>query len=269
MLLPMSIVEALTADLLTRVYRFLSSEKDRKAWRLVCKEFYRVDSESRSSLRVLRVEFLNGLLRKYARIESLDLSVCPRIDDGTVSILLSGASDLLTPVALRVIPPSFDSVSWTRGLRRLVLSRATGLRYSGLEQLVRACPMLESIDVSYCQGFGDKEAAAISTAVGLRELKMDKCLGLTDVGLAKIAIGCSRLEKLSLKWCLEIGDLGVDLLCKKCFCLKFLDLSYLKVMRSLHLLLSCGIWGNWHAFQGFRLLFVLRDRAGRIRSQLT
>ncbi|PKI51484.1 hypothetical protein CRG98_028044 [Punica granatum] len=231
----MSIVEALTADLLARVYRLLSSESDRKAWRFVCKEFHRVDSVSRSSLRVLRIEFLQRLLRNYACIESLDLSVCPRIDDGTVSILLSGASDLLTPGLARLFRPGFDSVSWTGGLRKLVLCRATGLRYSGLEQLVRACPMLESLDVSYCRGFGDREAAAISGAAGLRELKMDKCLGVTDVGLAKIAVGCSRLEKLSLKWCMEIGDLGVDLLCKKCLGLKFLDISYLQVTNdSLH-----------------------------------
>ena len=95
--------------------------------------------------------------------------------------------------------------------------------------LARACPCLESVDVSYCCGFGDREAAALSCAVGLRELKMDKCLQLSDVGLAKIAVGCLKLEKLSLKWCMEITDLGVDLLCKKCVNLKYLDVSYLKV----------------------------------------
>lgn len=58
---------------------------------------------------------------------------------------------------------------------------------------------------------------------------MDKCLGVTDIGLAKIAVGCGKLERLSLKWCLEISDLGIDLLCKKCLDLKFLDVSYLKV----------------------------------------
>ena len=58
---------------------------------------------------------------------------------------------------------------------------------------------------------------------------MDKCLGITDVGLAKIAVGCSKLESLSLKWCLEISDMGIDLLCKKCLELKILDVSYLKV----------------------------------------
>lgn len=205
-----SVLCHLTEDLLIRVLDGLGS--DRKPWRLVCREFLRVESATRKSVRILRIEFLLGLLQKYCNIETLDLSLCPRIDDGAVSVLLSQGS-----------------VSWTRGLRRLVLSRATGLGHTGLEMLIRACPLLEAVDVSHCWGYGDREAAALSCAAGLRELNMDKCLGITDIGLAKIAVGCSRLEKLSLKWCLEISDMGIDLLCKKCLELKFLDVSYLKV----------------------------------------
>ncbi|XP_057439331.1 F-box/LRR-repeat protein 3 isoform X2 [Lotus japonicus] len=200
----------LTEDLLIRILDKLGS--DRKPWRLVCKEFLRVESLTRNSVRILRIEFLLGLLQKCCNIETLDLSWCPRIDDGTVSVLLSQGS-----------------LSWTRGLRRLVLSRATGVGHVGLELLVRACPLLEAVDVSHCWGYGDREAAALSCAARLRELNMDKCLGLTDIGLAQIAVGCSRLESLSLKWCLEISDLGIDLLCKKCLELKSLDVSYLKV----------------------------------------
>ncbi|KAJ1417153.1 Leucine-rich repeat [Sesbania bispinosa] len=217
----------LTEDLLIRVLDKLGP--DRKSWRLVCKEFHRAESVTRKTVRILRIEFLLGLLQKYCNIETLDLSLCPRIDDGAVSILLSQVS-----------------LSWTRGLRRLVLSRNTGLGYTGLEMLIRACPMLEAVDVSHCWGYGDREAAALSCATRLRELNMDKCLGVTDIGLAKIAVGCSQLETLSLKWCLEISDLGIDLLCKKCLELKFLDVSYLKVtsesMRSIASLLKLEVF---------------------------
>lgn len=99
---------------------------------------------------------------------------------------------------------------WSRRLTRLVLSRTTGLKSAGLEMFMKSCPVLESIDVSYCWGFGDREAAALSCGGSLRDVKLDRCLGLTDVGLAKIAIGCQCLEKLSLKWCIEITDLGID-----------------------------------------------------------
>lgn len=223
-------VLSLTEDLLVRIYELLAAESDRKSFRLVCREFRRIDSLTRRHLRVIRIEFLPILLRKYPRLQSLDLSACPRIDDGVVSLLLT-----------RVGPGSNSPIlgHWAWGLKSLVLSRATGLRFSGLEMLARACPCLESVDVSYCCGFGDREAAALSSAVGLRELNMDKCLQLTDVGLAKIAVGCSKLEKLSLKWCMEMTDLGIDLLCKKCVDLKYLDVSYLKVTNeSLHSIAS-------------------------------
>ncbi|XWS42358.1 hypothetical protein CRYUN_Cryun16bG0007700 [Craigia yunnanensis] len=221
---------SLTEDLLVRINEKLAAEWDRKSFRLVCREFRRIDSLTRKHLRVLRIEFLPSLLQKHPQLQSLDLSACPRIDNGVVSLLLTR------------VGPGSNSLSWanwTRGLKNLVLSRATGLRFSGLELLARACPCLESVDVSYCCGFGDREAAALSCAVGLRELKMDKCLQLSDVGLAKIAVGCLKLEKLSLKWCMEITDLGVDLLCKKCVNLKYLDVSYLKVTNeSLHSIAS-------------------------------
>nr|XP_025695508.1 uncharacterized protein LOC112797006 isoform X2 [Arachis hypogaea] len=59
-------------------------------------------------------------------------------------------------------------------------------------------------------------------------LSLVLCLLVVAQPLIRIAVGCSRLERLSLKWCFEISDLGVDLLCKKCFYLKVLDVSYLK-----------------------------------------
>lgn len=208
-----SMLSALTEDLLARVYTKLSSEKERKTWRLVCKDFLRVESVSRRSLRILRLEFLQRLLSKYSNLDSFDLSACPRIEDGTISVILSWP----------------ESLNWTLCVTRLSLSRATGLRFSGLEMLVRACPCLQALDVCYCWQYGDREASAISCAKGLRELRMDKCVGVSDVGLAKIAVGCGKLESLSLKWCMEISDLGIDLLCKKCMGLKALDVSYLKV----------------------------------------
>ena len=205
-----SILSALSEDLLVRVYGFLDPPC-RKTWRLVSREFHRVDSLSRTSIRILRVEFLPALLFKYPNLSSLDLSVCPKLDDDAV---------------LRI---ALDGAVSTSRLKSLNLSRATAVRARGLETLARLCRALERVDVSHCWAFGDREAAALSVAAGLRELKMDKCLSLSDVGLARIVVGCSKLNKISLKWCMEISDLGIDLLCKKCKDLKSLDVSYLKV----------------------------------------
>lgn len=213
---PCYILSLLSEDLLTRIYSYIADDSDRKAFRATCKVFHRVDALYRTHLRILRLEFLPRLLSNFSSINSLDLSVCPRIDDGVVAVLLRDGSFPFPP-------------SWTRRLRRLVLCRSTGLKFSGLVMLVRACPFLEVVDVSCSRGLGDMEASALSSAAGLKDLKLDKCLGITDVGLAQIAVGCQRLERLSLKWCFEITDIGIDLLSKKCLHLNHLDISYLKV----------------------------------------
>ncbi|GAB2218690.1 hypothetical protein Drorol1_Dr00001917 [Drosera rotundifolia] len=216
---PCPILSLLTDDLLCRIRSKIAEEPDKKSFRLTCKTFLRVDSLSRTRLRVLRPEFLPGLIAKFESLEVLDLSLCPRVDDGMV-VLMVGAIEGTTGEGRRR----------RRRIRTLVLRRATGLRYMGLEMLVRACgESVETIDVSYCCEFGDREAQSLSLAIGLRDLRLDKCLNVTDVGLAHVAVGCGRLERLSLKWCMEVTDLGIELVTKKCLGLRFLDVSYLEV----------------------------------------
>uniref|UniRef100_A0A1D1XKH7 F-box/LRR-repeat protein 3 n=1 Tax=Anthurium amnicola TaxID=1678845 RepID=A0A1D1XKH7_9ARAE len=204
-----SILAVLSADLLVQILDRLPDPSHRKAWRLVCRDFLRAEALQRRSLRLLRREPLPGVLRRYASLERLDLSACPRIDD-------------------RAARAAFGGVR-LRALRSVNLSRASALRWGGLALMVAACPALEAVDLSYCAGVGDREVAALAMARGLRELTVTKCLGVTDVGLARVAVGCPGLQRLGLKWCLEISDIGVDLLVKKCRLLQDLDLSYLKV----------------------------------------
>ncbi|KAK1319419.1 hypothetical protein QJS10_CPB04g00884 [Acorus calamus] len=141
-------------------------------------------------------------------IERLDLSACAAVDDRLACATFGG---------------------WAARLRSVNLSRASAVRAEGLEAMARVCTAVEEVDLSYCCSVGDREAAALGGMAGLKDLRLVKCLGVTDVGLATIAVGCVGLERLSLKWCLKISDLGVDLLSKKCCDLKLLDISYLKV----------------------------------------
>ncbi|KAJ8443509.1 hypothetical protein Cgig2_016992 [Carnegiea gigantea] len=210
------ILSLLTDDLLTRIHSHLPDPTHRKSFRLVCQAFHQVDLLARTHLRPLRPDFLPTLIARFSSLQSLDLSVCPRLDDSLAAAISAAIS------------------AHRRRLKVLGLSRATGLTPLGLKTLVSGCaPYLEAVDASYwCQRFGDREALALSFAAGLKELRLDKSLAVTDVGLARIAVGCPCLERLSLKWCLEITELGVDLLAKKCLQLKFLDISSLKVTSS-------------------------------------
>ncbi|XP_047977514.1 F-box/LRR-repeat protein 3-like [Salvia hispanica] len=200
----------LTDDLLLKIISLLTDDSDRKSLRSTCKPFLHLDSLHRTHLRLLHPDFLPSLLPKLPSLSSLDLSVCPRID---VSLLLPSAPRLT----------------------RLLLSRCSFLPPHSLRALATACPHLQTLDLSYCTAFGDLEAAAISAAASLRDLNLDKCLNVTDVGLAQVAAGCPDLESLSLKWCFDVTDIGLRFLSKKCLHLKRLDISYLKVSNeSLH-----------------------------------
>jgi F-box/leucine-rich repeat protein 2/20 len=159
---------------------------------------------------VLRREPLPRLLRLFPALELLDLSACASLDDACLAAAVAGAGADL-------------------GIRSVCLARASGVGWRGLEALVAACPRLEAVDLSHCVSAGDREAAALAAAAGLRDLRLDKCLGVTDMGLAKVVVGCPRLEKLSVKWCREISDIGLHLLAKKCPELRSLDISYLEV----------------------------------------
>ncbi|KAJ4785891.1 F-box/LRR-repeat protein 3 [Rhynchospora pubera] len=202
------ITAVLTVDLLAQVLDWLHDSRDLKSCRLVSRAFLQAERMHRRAIRPLRLGPLPVLLRRYVgSLQSLDLSSCPSLDDSALSLSIPCPNNLL-------------SVS---------LSRATGVTWRGLEVLASVCPRIEAIDISHCVGFGDREAAAVAKACWLKELRIDKCLNVTDVGLAKVAVGCSRLEKLGIKWCFEISEIGIDLLVKKCLELRELDISYLKV----------------------------------------
>ncbi|KAG2621318.1 hypothetical protein PVAP13_3NG248000 [Panicum virgatum] len=204
-------IGVLSLDLLGQVLDRLREPRDRKACRVVSRAFERAEAAHRRALRVLRRERLPRLLRAFPALERLDLSACASLDDASLAAAVAGAGGGLA------------------GLRRVCLARASGVGWRGLEALVAACPRLEAVDLSHCVGAGDREVAAVAAAAGLRDLRLDKCLAVTDMGLAKVAVGCPRLEKLSVKWCREISDIGIDLLAKKCPELRSLNISYLKV----------------------------------------
>ncbi|XP_066338546.1 F-box/LRR-repeat protein 3-like [Miscanthus floridulus] len=215
-------VESLSLDLLAHALAGVGDPRDRKSCRLASRAFARAEAASRRAARVLRREALPRVLRAFPALSSLDLSACAGLDDAS----LAAALPVPDPGAGAADPPPGQLLLTVRRVR---LARASGVGWRGLEALVAACPRLEAVDLSHCVAAGDREMAALAAAAGLRELVMDKCLGVTDVGLAKVAVGCPGLQRLSVKWCLEISDIGIELLAKKCPQLRSVDISYLKV----------------------------------------
>lgn len=185
---------------------------DRKAFSLVCKSFYSIESRHRKTLKPLRSEHLTKILNRYRCVTNLDLSLCPRITDSSLSVISTCCSKEM--------------------LRSINLSRSKFFSHVGLSNLVTNCWNLVGIDLSNATELKDLAASSIAEAKNLEKLWLVRCKSITDIGIGCIAVGCKKLKLLSLKWCLGVGDLGVDLIAVKCKDIRSLDLSYLTVMET-------------------------------------
>ncbi|KAJ0027741.1 hypothetical protein Pint_34981 [Pistacia integerrima] len=181
---------------------------DKKSFSLACKSFYSLESKHRKKLRPLRQEHLPKILTRYPSITHLDLSLCPRITDNSLTTISSACNSTL---------------------RSIDLSKSGAFSGSGLLSLSLNCKNLVEIDISNAIGLKDAGAAALAEAKNLEKLWMGRCKLVTDMGVGCIAVGCKKLKVMSLKWCLGVGDLGVGLIAVKCKEIRSLDLSYLPI----------------------------------------
>ncbi|KAF2306497.1 hypothetical protein GH714_018704 [Hevea brasiliensis] len=181
---------------------------DRKSFSLVCKSVYNLESKHRKTLKPLRQEHLPRILNRYPHISHLDLSLCPRINDNSLTVISNACKD---------------------SLRSIDLSRSRFFSYNGLMSLAWNCKNLVDVDLSNATELRDAAAAAVAEAKNLERLWLGRCKLITDMGIGCIAVGCKKLRLISLKWCLGVTDLGVDLIAVKCKEIRSLDLSYLPI----------------------------------------
>ncbi|CAI9097208.1 OLC1v1033581C1 [Oldenlandia corymbosa var. corymbosa] len=203
--------ELLSEEIIFTILDYLSGNPfDKKSFSLVCKSFYAVESRHRRTLKPLRSEHLTKILNRYPFVTKLDLSLCPRITDASLSMISSNPSS-------------------NRMLRSIDLSRSKFFSHQGLSGLVMNCGNLVEINLSNSTELRDLGVSALAEAKNLERLWLVRCKLITDIGIGCIAVGCKKLRLLSLKWCLGVGDLGVGLIAVKCKEIRCLDLSYLPI----------------------------------------
>lgn len=207
-----NIFDVLSEEIVCTILDFLDPNPlDKKSFSLSCKAFYRIESRHRKALKPLRSEHLITVLKRYPHLEHLDLSLCPRITDNSLTII---------------------SVLCKSTLRSIDLSQSRFFSHVGLWNLATNCSGLVEIDLSNATDLRDSGAAAIAEAKNLERLWLGRCKLITDMGIGCIAVGCRKLRSICLKWCLGVGDLGVGLIAVKCKKIRHLDLSYLPVILS-------------------------------------
>ncbi|KAK4483819.1 hypothetical protein RD792_011028 [Penstemon davidsonii] len=201
--------DLLSEEIVFIILDFLNENPiDKKSFSLVTKSFYAIESRHRKFLKPLRTEHLTKVLNRYPYVSNLDLSLCPRVTDTSLSVISSYCKEMLGSINL---------------------SRSKFFTHLGLSNLVMKCENLVEIDLSNATELKDLAAASIAEAKNLERLWLVRCKSITDIGVGCIAVGCKKLKFLSLKWCLGVGDLGVGLIAVKCKDIRSLDLSYLPV----------------------------------------
>ncbi|RWR78963.1 F-box/LRR-repeat protein 3-like protein isoform X1 [Cinnamomum micranthum f. kanehirae] len=207
-----SIFDLLTDEILFTILDFLAADSplDLKSFSLVCKSFHAVESRHRKTLKPLRIDLLPSALRRYLSVSHVDLSLCPRVADCSLSAV---------------------AASLRSSLRSIDLSRSRSFTHAGIADLVSNCRFLVEMDLSNATDLTDCAAAAISRAVNLERLRMARCKMITDLGIGCVAVGCRKLKVISLRWCLGVTDFGVGLIAVKCKELKSLDVSYMQITK--------------------------------------
>ncbi|XWS60019.1 hypothetical protein CRYUN_Cryun08bG0172400 [Craigia yunnanensis] len=201
--------DLLSEDIIFMILDLLNQNPlDKKSFSLVCKSFYATESNHRRALKPLRQEHLPSILRRYPNITHLDLTLCSRVTDTSLSIISNACAS---------------------GLRSIDFSRSRLFLNSGLLSLALNCKNLVEIDLSNGTDLKDSAMAAVAEAKNLEKLWLARCKSITDMGLGCVAVGCRKLKFICLKWCLGVGDLGVGLIAVKCKHIRYLDLSYLSI----------------------------------------
>jgi hypothetical protein len=98
---------------------------------------------------------------------------------------------------------------------------------TGMLHLITLCPLLEDVDISYCNSITDRTLFAFGsiTSTSLTAINLAGLGHLTDLGLTALANGCPSLKKLNLTACNKLTNLGMS------------SLSHLTRLESLNL--SC------------------------------
>lgn len=223
--------DLISDEIMFMILDLLSSNPiDLKSFSLTCKSFYTVESNHRKILKSLRSEHLPSVLKRYTQLTHLDFSLSPRVTDASLAII---------------------SKACNSKLRSIDLSRSKLFSATGLLSLATSCVNLVEIDLSNATELRDAAAVALAKAKNLEKLWLGRCKLITDMGIGCIAVGCTKLRFISLKWCMSIGDLGVGLIAVKCEQIRSMDLSYVPVNFRLFFCLFYVCALNWFFFSNF------------------
>ncbi|XP_053320247.1 dynein regulatory complex subunit 6 [Spea bombifrons] len=146
-----------------------------------------------------------ALLEKCQCITSVSLLSSPHLSDAAFKVLAQG--------------------------RKLVKLRIEGnnrITDASIKALSKSCPNLNHIYLADCQKITDASLKAVATLKNITVLNVADCIRISDPGVRQILEGPSgaKIQELNLTNCLRVSDLSLLRIAQKCHNLTFLSLRF-------------------------------------------
>ncbi|CAN0907206.1 F-box/LRR-repeat protein 4 [Linum grandiflorum] len=235
----------LSDDEVASILKWTDDPSLRKTFSLVCKQWLRVEGNTRLSIRVLDPDLLFNFLPRFPNLITFEspkllldshleflASSCPKIEVLSLTLKHSAESgfydgyDEISTFADVGDRGIYAVASGCASLTKVLLRRRTNVGNVGVTHLVNCARNLTSLDLGWCSLIDDQSVEAISRLNSIRVLNLEGCSLITDRGLSYLASGSSSttLKKLILADCDRITDFGVSLL-HQIQCLEELNLA--------------------------------------------
>ncbi|KAL6215524.1 hypothetical protein ACLB2K_014953 [Fragaria x ananassa] len=208
----------------------LTDPGDRITFSQVCKEWFQLEALHRSSLRLLRHQFLRQVLPRFPNL--LTFQTSEHITDPDLEFIAQTCPQLETIDLTTLGHKPFcllgfglvELANRCPKLSKVLLKRRRSITDHVIVSFIKFAPNLVHLDLGGCYSISDRALKAIGCCGSLSYLDLESC-GFTDRGLGFLANGsCAKtLKALVLAWCKGITDVGVSRL-QKMQCLEHLSL---------------------------------------------
>lgn len=161
-----------------------------------------------NALESLNLAFIEDLSDETFRLLPGITNSCASIEDAGGSPLQS-----LNLCKSKITDASIFKMAYLIALTEIHLQWCNGITDTGITALVRNCPKLSLIDLMSCSITDESLTSIAELCSELKQLDLSWCLGFTIRGLQQLARRWGRahqLEKLSLVWCQQVDDAGME-----------------------------------------------------------
>jgi len=170
------------------------------------------------------------------KLQVLDVSYCPGIDDAGISVVAQVCPNLVQLIAKGcpcITDVSIEAIAGHCNMLQCLnvcgceLPRPAGnITDVAVQRIAEKCFDLCQLNVKSCQGVTDLGISAIATnCVKLTHLNICGCLGISDVSVKLVATFCNDLKSLEMSECLRITRDSINDIVQNCIKLEYLDMQ--------------------------------------------